>query len=46
MGAACLPWLFESAGKHGIKIITMEVTHEGHVDEIRRALRRPATPPA
>jgi 3-deoxy-7-phosphoheptulonate synthase len=38
MGGQCLPWLFESAGKYGIKIIAMEVTHEAHVDEIRRAL--------
>jgi 3-deoxy-7-phosphoheptulonate synthase len=38
LGAACLPWVFESAGKHGIKIVTMEVTHESHVEEIRRAL--------
>jgi 3-deoxy-7-phosphoheptulonate synthase len=37
-GAACLPWLFELAGKHGIRVIAMEVTHESHVDEIRRAL--------
>ena len=44
MGATCLPWLFESAGKHGIKIITMEVTHESHVDEIRRALAATGNP--
>ncbi|HEY3357117.1 MAG TPA: 3-deoxy-7-phosphoheptulonate synthase [Polyangia bacterium] len=37
-GAACLPWLFELAGKHGIRVIAMEVTHESHVDEIARAL--------
>jgi 3-deoxy-7-phosphoheptulonate synthase len=44
MGAQCLPWLFESAGKHGIKIITMEVTHEAHVEEIRRALAATGNP--
>jgi 3-deoxy-7-phosphoheptulonate synthase len=44
MGATCLPWLFESAGKHGIKIITMEVTHEAHVEEIRRALAQTGNP--
>jgi len=38
LGAPCLPWVFESAGKHGIRLIAMEVTHEGHIDEIRRAL--------
>ena len=37
-GKDCLPYLFEKAGKYGIKIIAMEVTHESHVDEIRRAL--------
>jgi 3-deoxy-7-phosphoheptulonate synthase len=37
-GAECLPWVFELAGKHGIKVIAMEVTHEKHVDEIRKAL--------
>jgi 3-deoxy-7-phosphoheptulonate synthase len=38
-GAACLPWVFELAGKFGIRVIAMEVTHEKHVDEIRQALR-------
>jgi 3-deoxy-7-phosphoheptulonate synthase len=37
-GAECLPYLFELAGKHGIRIIAIEVTHESHVDEIQRAL--------
>jgi 3-deoxy-7-phosphoheptulonate synthase len=37
-GAACLPYVFELAGKYGIRIIAMEVTHESHIDEIRRAL--------
>jgi len=39
-GAACLPYLFELAGKYGIRVIAMEVTHESHVDEIRRALKQ------
>jgi 3-deoxy-7-phosphoheptulonate synthase len=43
-GASCLPWLFESAGKHGIKIIAMEVTHEAHIDEIRKALAATGNP--
>jgi len=38
LGADCLPWVFESAGKHGIKVIAMEVTDRSHVDEIRSAL--------
>ncbi len=37
-GSACLPWVFELAGKHGIAVIAMEVTQQRHVDEIRRAL--------
>jgi len=37
-GATCLPYLFELAGKYGIKIIAMEITHESHLHEIRRAL--------
>jgi 3-deoxy-7-phosphoheptulonate synthase len=44
LGAKCLPWTFELAGKYGIKIIAMEVTHESHVDEIRRALRETGNP--
>lgn len=43
-GAACLPWVFELAGKYGIRVIAMEVTHESHVDEIREALRRTGNP--
>jgi 3-deoxy-7-phosphoheptulonate synthase len=39
-GAECLPYVFELAGKHGIRVIAMEITHESHVDEIRDALRR------
>jgi 3-deoxy-7-phosphoheptulonate synthase len=37
-GKTCLPFLFELAGKHGIKIISMEVTHESQVEEIQAAL--------
>jgi 3-deoxy-7-phosphoheptulonate synthase len=37
-GAACLPWVFELAGKYGVRIIAMEVTHESHIGEILRAL--------
>ena len=38
-GARCLPYVFELAGKHGIEIIAMEITHESQVDEILEALR-------
>ncbi len=37
-GKECLPWVFELAGRHGIRVIAMEVTHESHVDEISEAL--------
>lgn len=43
-GKACLPYVFELAGKYGIKVIAMEVTHESHVDEIREALRLTGNP--
>jgi 3-deoxy-7-phosphoheptulonate synthase len=43
-GSACLGYVFDLAGKHGIKIIAMEVTHESHVDEIRAALRQTGSP--
>ncbi len=39
-GKSCLPWVFDLAGKYGIKVIAMEVTHESHVDEIREALHQ------
>lgn len=38
-GAKCLPWVFELAGKYGIQVIAMEITHDNHIDEINRALR-------
>ncbi|HEY2745419.1 MAG TPA: 3-deoxy-7-phosphoheptulonate synthase [Polyangia bacterium] len=37
-GAACLPYLFELAGKYGIRVIAMEITRQEHIDEIRSAL--------
>ncbi|MEK8090100.1 3-deoxy-7-phosphoheptulonate synthase [Thermithiobacillus plumbiphilus] len=43
-GKACLPYVFELAGKYGIKVIAMEVTHESHVEEIREALRQTGNP--
>lgn len=38
LGKSCLPYVFELAGKYGIKVIAMEVTHERHIDEIVQAL--------
>jgi 3-deoxy-7-phosphoheptulonate synthase len=43
-GKTCLPFVFELAGKYGIKVIAMEVTHESHVEEIREALRTTGNP--
>jgi 3-deoxy-7-phosphoheptulonate synthase len=43
-GAKCLPYVFELAGEHGIKVIAMEVTHESHLDEIRSALAAAGQP--
>src|SRR5882672_3592357 len=43
-GKACLPYVFELAGKYGIKVIAMEVTHESHVEEIRQAMRDTGNP--
>ncbi|NNF03142.1 MAG: 3-deoxy-7-phosphoheptulonate synthase [Rhodothermales bacterium] len=43
-GADCLPWVFELAGKHGIRVIAMEVTHDAHVDEIDAALETAGRP--
>ncbi len=38
-GKGCLPYVFELAGKYGIRVISMEVTRDEHLDEIRAALR-------
>lgn len=38
LGQDCLPSLFEKAGKHGIKVIAMEVLSAEHLLEIDRAL--------
>jgi 3-deoxy-7-phosphoheptulonate synthase len=37
-GEKCLPYVFELAGKYGIKVVAMEVTHESQIEEIRKAL--------
>ncbi len=44
LGKVCLPWVFELAGKYGIKVIAMEVTDARHVDEIRAALEEAGNP--
>jgi 3-deoxy-7-phosphoheptulonate synthase len=39
-GKDCLPYVFELAGKYGIKVVAMEVTHDTHVREIHEALEQ------
>ncbi len=43
-GKECLPYVFELAGKYGIRVIAMEVTHDKHIDEIREALELTGRP--
>ncbi|HSH70529.1 MAG TPA: hypothetical protein VK997_11465 [Deferrisomatales bacterium] len=42
--ASCLPYVFELAGKYGIEVVAMEVTHESHLEEIADALDRAGDP--
>ncbi|MHB1100074.1 MAG: hypothetical protein ACYCZR_11010 [Burkholderiales bacterium] len=39
-GKSCLPYVFDLAGKYGIRVIAMEITHESHMDEIFEALEK------
>lgn len=43
-GRECLPYVFELAGKYGIKVIAMEITHESHIREIQEALDETGNP--
>lgn len=43
-GKACLPWVFELAGKYDIRVIAMEITHENQIDEIRESLAQTGHP--
>lgn len=43
-GKSCLPYVFELAGRYGIKVIAMEVTHESHVAEIHECLGQTGQP--
>lgn len=43
-GRACLPYVFELAGRYGIRVIAMEVLHEQHIEEIEKALREAGRP--
>ena len=43
-GADCLPYVFELAGKYGIKVIAMEITHDSQIEEIDAALEHAGRP--
>jgi 3-deoxy-7-phosphoheptulonate synthase len=43
-GKTCLPYVFELAGKYGIRVIAIEVTHDTHILEIREALELTGQP--
>jgi len=43
-GSACLPWVFELAGKYNIKAIAMEVLKESHIEEIKNELEKAGNP--
>ena len=43
-GRACLPYVFELAGKYGIKVIAMEITHDNQIEEIQQALAAAGDP--
>lgn len=43
-GKSCLPYVFELAGKYGMKVIAMEITHDSHMDEIHEALEQTGHP--
>ncbi len=44
LGKHCLPYVFEKAGKYGIKVIAMEVTHARHIEEIMDYLQQAGNP--
>jgi 3-deoxy-7-phosphoheptulonate synthase len=44
LGAQCLPYVFELAGKHGIKVISMEVTDTKQITDVTRALADAGNP--
>ena len=44
LGKNCLPYVFEKAGKYGIKVIAMEVTHARHIEEIQEYLHQTGNP--
>ena len=43
-GKGCLSFVFELAGKYGIKVVAMEVTHEQQIEEIDNCLEKQGRP--
>jgi len=43
-GQSCLHWLFDLAGRYGIKVIAMEVLKEIHIQEIYEELEKAGRP--
>ena len=43
-GQDCLSYVFELAGKYGIKVVAMEVTHDSHIEEIDSVLEKLGRP--
>ena len=43
-GKFCLHYVFELAGKYGIKVIAMEITHDTQIKEIKDALEKTGNP--
>ena len=43
-GKKCLPYVFELAGKFGIKVIALEILRESHLEEINQALAETSHP--
>jgi len=43
-GRECLPYVFELAGKYGIKVIAMEIMSGTHLEEIQQALETSGHP--
>lgn len=43
-GKNCLPWVFELAGKYGIEVVAMEITHDSQIAEIDQALQETGHP--
>ncbi len=44
LGKKYLPYVFELAGRHGVKVIAMEVTNARHIDEILEELSQAGQP--